>query len=713
MKIVTMVLAAALLAAHTLPAQPSRTDSLSQLIAGTSDPNEKARLLLLRSKSYAATETDKPMADARQALAAYQQSKKEEGQVDAYLQVSVLYSRQSKYRLALEIDSTARELAGRLSYTRGMAMALSQMGRNQQQLGDLKAAEENCLHALQLFREAGLESETADVHSRLGVIYRRLSEIKKSLYHYDEGIAVAKKFHSDAILGVLYMNKANSLNEAARYDEAIEMHLQSIRIKEKLRDERGLMQSYNNIALVYMRTGQPDASIGYFRQANELARRFNNKTGLGYNYVNLATLYINRHHKDSVPYFYEQALAAFNETGEQPGLGLVYHNYGNFLLEENKLEQSEQMLRRALDIRRQTKAGYDIASTMNVLGSLMTHQGRMKESESLLLESLAMLKDENSRRRQDAYKYLSEYYKAAGDYEEAYNYQAGYISMRDTLATESEVTNMLRAQAQYEVEKRDAQLLLQKKDNELQAALVSRKNQQLLFLLIALVLALLLSSVYFINYRNKKQHAAALELKNSQIETLIRELHHRVKNNLQVVSGLLSLQSGRLEDDKARQAMEEGRARVDAMAMIHQKLYMDKDLAAVDIRDYLDNLSLSLASSFGYDRQHIQTTVAMPKQSLDIDTAIPIGLIVNELVTNAFKHAFRDTLDPRVNVSLERTNDGHMLLTIADNGRGVSVPADPSRSFGMKLVHTLVEQLNGTLQLQQDNGTAYRIQIRA
>lgn len=712
MKIATATLVAMLLVMAAM-AQPSRIDSLGRLIAGASDNNEKARLLILRSKAYPTTETEKPLADAQQALAAYQQTKKGEGQVDAWLQLSVIYSRQNKYGLALAFDSTALSLSGQLSYKKGMALSLSQMGRNQQQLGNLKAAEENCLHALQLLREAGMESETADVHSRLGVIYRRLSEIKKSLYHYDEGIAVAQKYNSDITLGVLYMNKANSLNEAARYDEAIEMHLRSIRIKERIKDERGLMQSYNNIALVYMRTQEYATSAGFFRDANQLAKKFNNKTTLGYNYVNLATLAISLRRKDSVPYFYEQALAAFTETGEQPGLGLVFHNYGNFLLEENKLEQSETMLRRALEVRRNTKSGYDVASTMNVLGSLMTKKGNLKESESLLLESLVLLKGENSNRQQDAYKYLSEHYKAAGNYEEAYKYQADYISMRDTLAGKDEVANMLKAQARYEVEKKDAQLLLEKKEKELQVALVSKKNQQLVFLLVALALAVLLSFVYFLNYRSKKQHATALELKNNQIETLIRELHHRVKNNLQVVSGLLALQSGRLEDDKARQAMEEGRTRVDAMAMIHQKLYMDKDLAAVDIREYLENLSLSLASSFGYDRRHIETNVALPGQSLDIDTAIPIGLIVNELVTNAFKHAFKDTLAPKINVSLEKTKEGTMTLIVADNGGGVEATADTSRSFGMKLVHTLVEQLNGTLQLQHDKGTVYQIQIRA
>jgi two-component system, sensor histidine kinase PdtaS len=698
---------------NTTQSQVSRTDSLTSLIVNTSDAAEKGRLFILRSKAWPNTQTEQPLADAQQALASYQQIKNEEGQVDAYLQLSGIYSRQNKYTLALDFDSVAFMIAKRIGYKKGNALSLSLMGRNYQQLGNFKLSEQKSLQALQLLQEAGLESDMAETYNRLGIVYRRLSDIKKSLYYFDEGIVTAKKYKQDPVLGVLFMNKANSLTEAARYDEAVAMHLESIRIKEKAKDERGLQQSYNNIAIVYKRTQQYQNSLEYFRKANLLAKQFNNKAGLGYNYANMADLYLILHKKDSVPALYEMSLSAFAATEDKAGLGFAYHNYGNFLQEHQQLDKAEEMLQKALAIRKETKSPYDIASTMNVMGALLTKKGKTKEAEDLLMQSLAMLKDENSVRQKDAYKHLAEHYKATGNYEEAYKYQAGYIAMTDTLANENEVTTMLRTQSQYEVEKRDAQLELAKKDKALQELSVSKKDQQLIYLGIALVLALLLSGVLFFNYRNKKQHAIVLENKNTQIETLIRELHHRVKNNLQVVSGLLSLQSSRMEDDKARQAMDEGRTRVDAMAMIHQKLYMDKDLAAVDIKDYLENLTASLAGSFGYSKQHIETSVAMPQISLDIDMAIPIGLIVNELVTNAFKHAFSNTAQPKIKINLTRNEDGSMNLNVSDNGSGILMDTDTSKSFGMKLVHTLVTQLNGTMQQQQHNGTIYNIQIRA
>lgn len=210
------------------------------------------------------------------------------------------------------------------------------------------------------------------------------------------------------------------------------------------------------------------------------------------------------------------------------------------------------------------------------------------------------------------------------------------------------------------------------------------------------------------SYRQSKE-------KNEYIESLIRELHHRVKNNLQVVSSLMALQSSRVEDDKAREALEEGRSRVNAMAMIHQRLYMDNELATVNITEYLEHLSASLATSYGFDPGRVNTTINLGQASMDIDMAIPIGLIVNELITNAFKHAFVEITDPRINVLLNKKQDRVFELRVADNGVGMRTDnvRSASGSFGMKLVGTLVKQLNGKMEVVREKGTEIIIEIRA
>lgn len=196
--------------------------------------------------------------------------------------------------------------------------------------------------------------------------------------------------------------------------------------------------------------------------------------------------------------------------------------------------------------------------------------------------------------------------------------------------------------------------------------------------------------------------------KNTYIETLIRELHHRTKNNLQVVSSLLALQSKRLHDENARMALEDGRTRVEAMALIHQKLFLNEELASVDMKNYIENLSLSLAESFGFRPANVKTSIALPGYTLDIDRAVPLGLMVNELVTNAFKHAFKGVATPLVEISLQQKE--HLLeLTVADNGTGMNNMPDEQTSFGMKLLHTLAEQLEANVEASHQKGTTFRI----
>lgn len=704
-----------LLAMQVAYTQSSRVDSLTRLIENSTGDNEKARLLLLRSRiPPPAWTVSQAMGDAQRSLALYQQTGEEKGQADAYLRISGLYSIQNKYQTALSVDSVALALAQKTNYKQGIALAYSNMGRNLQSLGDLEKARNLLTQSLQILKEAGLERETGDVYSRLGVINRRLSDFKASLQYFDEGIAVAAKYRMDPLLAILYMNKANSLNESARFDEAIQLHLESIRIKEKLKDERGLIQSYNNVANVYTASGQPEMALTYLRKITSMSNPTQNKTSSAYAYNNLGNNFSQTHQADSAEYYFKKAIDVFKETNEQPGLGLVYNNLGNFYIDEERYEEGLTYLKQSLTIRKKGNSKYEVASTLNNIGAALTKLKRHKEAEDYLLQSLELVKGNGSSLETGVYKRLSEHYKATGDYEEAYNYQSKYVSRKDTLLDENEAMNMVKAQSDYEIEKRESALALEKKEKEIKSLELVNRNKTIWFLGAGLLLLVSVLILYIRSYQQKKQTAVLLTEKNNRIETLVRELHHRVKNNLQVVSGLLSLQSNRLEEGVAKEAMEEGRNRINAMSMIHQRLYMDNDLAAVDITDYLQNLSLSLAASFGYNAQHIKTNIKLPAQVMNIDLAIPIGLIVNELVTNAFKHAFQDTYQPAVTISLEQKKD-LLELRVADNGKGNTngQAAQSATSFGMKLVRTLVAQVNGELSVDQTVGTAYTITIRA
>lgn len=194
-------------------------------------------------------------------------------------------------------------------------------------------------------------------------------------------------------------------------------------------------------------------------------------------------------------------------------------------------------------------------------------------------------------------------------------------------------------------------------------------------------------------------------------ELLLKEVHHRVKNNLQVISSLLNLQSEYIKDPEALQVFAESRNRVRSMALIHEKLYQSHDLARIDFADYLRSLTRSLQSSFGRSSSGVQIAVDVDEVMLGVDAAVPCGLIVNELVTNCIKYAFPGNRAGEIRVSMERVEGPGLRLSVADNGVGFPKDVDfrNTNSLGMQIITTLAEQLDGTIHMSNGVGTRFDI----
>jgi len=192
-------------------------------------------------------------------------------------------------------------------------------------------------------------------------------------------------------------------------------------------------------------------------------------------------------------------------------------------------------------------------------------------------------------------------------------------------------------------------------------------------------------------------------------EVMLKEIHHRVKNNMQIVSSLLNLQLDHLQDEKARSMFIESQNRIASMALVHEKLYQSTDLARIDFTDYLSDLTENLVGGLGARARNITFQLKSSEVRLGIDTAIPCGLLINELVSNAYKHGFPQGGPGRVTLNFERLADGRLRLEVADTGKGIPAGVDlqKTRSLGMQLVHTLVRQLRGTIEVKREAGACF------
>jgi two-component sensor histidine kinase len=211
-------------------------------------------------------------------------------------------------------------------------------------------------------------------------------------------------------------------------------------------------------------------------------------------------------------------------------------------------------------------------------------------------------------------------------------------------------------------------------------------------------------------YRSKKELTAQMEEK----ETLLKEVHHRVKNNLQTVSSLLSLQSRNVEETRMKTLLKSTQNRVISMAMVHEMLYMRNDITQIEYKSYVQELSEYLIRSIKGLDSKVQLKIDIPDIKLGIDTAIPLGLLINEAVTNALKYGFADEEEGEIYIVLKKELDKQYVLNIGDNGKGFpeTITHKNSKSLGLKLIHNLTRQLKGTIQRDDSKkGTNYIIRF--
>lgn len=213
---------------------------------------------------------------------------------------------------------------------------------------------------------------------------------------------------------------------------------------------------------------------------------------------------------------------------------------------------------------------------------------------------------------------------------------------------------------------------------------------------------------------DRKKYENTIETSLKQKDLLLKEIHHRVKNNLQIISSLIKLQSAHVNDKEIHSLFAESQNRIKTMALIHEKLYRSTDISVIEFYDYIKNLVNSLYSSYGISIDRVKPVIEFRSIYLDIDTAIPCGLIINELISNCLKYAYPDLRKGRISIDLKELNESDYVLVIKDDGIGIPESVDfvNTNSLGLKLVKILSEQLGGAVELIRNNGSEFRISFK-
>ncbi|GEC77950.1 sensor histidine kinase [Flavobacterium aquatile] len=386
--------------------------------------------------------------------------------------------------------------------------------------------------------------------------------------------------------------------------------------------------------------------------------------------------------------------------------------------------------RKAIEELSKTNQTNDLAEAWVMVWSakMRTHAPFAERFEPIFKAASLFEKSGNTKRAGDCYGEISELYFSISNFNSSLNFlkKAIFFYRAANLKEEEIYPISSRLNIIYEAEKRSKAIIELKNktltdQSKLKNEVFLRKSILTFMLLLLIIIVLLYKSYRFKNITNKilETQQEDINQKNETLqnmliekEWLLREIHHRVKNNLHMIVGLLASQLEFLKNEEAIQAISVGQNRIHAMSLIHQKLYQSENLSIIDMPSYIFELAEYLKDSFEI-RNRIRFIMDIDSFALPLSHSIPIGLIFNEAVTNAIKYAFPNNKNGIINISLKTSDKQNFFLIIHDNGVGFSADFDPcdNPSLGMKLLYGLSDDINGKFQISNENGAKITLEF--
>ncbi|HTB26539.1 MAG TPA: sensor histidine kinase, partial [Puia sp.] len=303
------------------------------------------------------------------------------------------------------------------------------------------------------------------------------------------------------------------------------------------------------------------------------------------------------------------------------------------------------------------------------------------------------------------------------DQESGLNHFKSYTQLLDSNFRVSSLRQAEELQVKYLTQEKENQIAILNQKENLEQANVKQANLVRNMTIFGIIGVLIIAGLLYRQNILKQKNNNLITHKNEQLEHLLnekewllKEIHHRVKNNLQIVMSLLNSQSAYLENDAALTAIQDSQHRIHAMSLIHQKLYNTENVSSINMSSYIHELVSYLRESFDTG-QRIRFDMDIEPLEMDVSQAVPVGLILNEAITNSLKYAFPDGRDGEINISLSRTSANHFLLQISDNGIGMPenfINKKPG-SLGLSLMTGLSEDLDGNFVIENKNGTTIKI----
>jgi len=526
--------------------------------------------------------------------------------------------------------------------------------------------------------------------------------------------AIDKQSNAISDIGMAYYHTGN-------YELALRNYFKGLELRQLVGDKMPVSRSYNNIGLVYRSRKDYANAIKYYTVSLEIKKELNDQQGILNTLMNIGSSYVHAENYDSAYVYASKALIIAEKLDKKKDILNSKANIGSALVALKQADAAKKIL---LEVQREAKAiNYSVVNpTINeALGNIALNENNIELAIEYFSTALNEAKAIHSLEKEAIFsKILSKTYERKGDYKSAFEFLILSKNAYDTLYNEENSRQINELSAVYETSEKEKEIQQLSLTNLISVTQLKASKKIRNYFILSTILFLGLTVVAYKAFTNNRRKKELLNAQNKIIETslsekelLLREIHHRVKNNLQIVSSLLSLQSNYISDEKALDAVKESKNRVQSMAIIHQNLYMDENLVNISVKTYIENLTSYLFNSYNIKEDKIQVKMDIDNIQLDVDTLVPLGLVLNELINNCLKYAFPGNNAGIIEVILKQEGS---LLKLSVNDNGVGFEGDASHfnqnSFGHKMINAFIKKLKGEMKIKNNDGTKISIEIK-
>ena len=512
-------------------------------------------------------------------------------------------------------------------------------------------------------------------------------------------------------LGATVNNKAIIAHEKGNYVDAMNHYLECIEIQEQIKDSVLLPEAYNNLGSLYHDVRNYKKAEYFYKKSLNLSEKYNNYRCVAMSLTNLGQILSDRKELDSALVFLDKSLRARELSKETYGIAITYDLFGEVYYRKKEYNKALEYFNKSLLLERSHNDYKGAAISLVYIGNAYVKLKKFNKAKKAGKEALVISEREDALESLiKATKLLRDVYQGQNNWEEAFKHEQYYTKLRDSIQNNKIEESIIIKQTTFDLEQKEKEIELLSAKNELQK-LTLKNNKIILCLAILGIILVSIIALFTKRVLNKNKDASRLLMQqNEEKQVMMKEIHHRVKNNLQVVNSLLRLQSKEVKDEKVIEMFKDTQRRVLSMAKLHENMYSTENLRLINVKNHLSELVSDIVSSYGLEKE-INVELNIVDEEFSIKTLLPLSLIVNEVITNTLKHAFVSRDKGRIVLELKKITNEDFVMIIGDNGIGFQ-PLIKSSGLGTKLIKIFSRQLNGGIKLLEKEGAFYELKFK-